>query len=413
MIHKFAFRRLTSRGIVSRAAMALALAGGALVATSAQAQDYSRGFRSAYAPVAEMTSGETPDWAGARDKFDSVLAAISNDDDRNAAGNLALMIGNNLNDPAWQRRGLELMLQSGKVEPERIGQFQFFVGNLAYNAKDFAAARTALTAALAAGYTENDPQGLIIETYLQEDDVAGAVAYIEQLQPEFAAAGRTIPVTWIERTLGAAYSNDMYDESIALSKALVQADPSSGGWLKSLQVVGAIRQLDPQVELDLLRLMRETKALSNRAEYVRYIEALDPRIMSNEVLPVLNEAAAAGLIDTGDNYYVEVKSIADSRASSDRSNPDATFSEGQSGDALDAMGSANVLWSIGDFARAETLYQAAADKGGDVNEAMTRKGMAQVKQGKYAEAIETLGQVTGPRKPVAEMWALYAQQQAG
>ncbi|MEN7537138.1 tetratricopeptide repeat protein [Aurantiacibacter flavus] len=408
MIHKFAFSRFTSR-----AAMALALAGGALFATSAQAQDYSRGFREAYVPVAEITSGEEADWAAARDQFDSVLAAIENDDDRNAAGNMALMIGNNLNDPVWQRRGLELMLESGKVEPERIGQFQFFVGNLAYNAKDYAEARAALEAALAAGYTENDPQGLIIETYLQEDNVPGAVAYIEKLQPEFAAAGRTIPVTWIERTLGAAYSNDMYDESIALAKALVKADPSSAGWLKSLQVVGAIRQLEPQVELDLLRLMRETDALSNRAEYIRYIEALDPRIMSNEVLPVMAEAVEAGLIDTGDNYYVEVKSIADSRAATDRSDPDGTFAEGQSGDALDAMGSANVLWSLGDYARAETLYQAAADKGGDLNEAMTRKGMAQVMQGKYDEGIATLGQVTGPRKPVADMWVLYAEQKAG
>ncbi len=408
MIHKFAFSRFTSR-----AAMALALAGGALFATSAQAQDYSRSFREAYAPIAEITTGETPDWAGARDQFDAVLAAIENEDDRNAAGNMALMIGNNLNDPTWQRRGLELMLESGKVEPERIGQFQFFVGNLAYNAKDYAASRAALTAALAAGYTDNDPQGLIIETYLQEDNVAGAVAYIEQIEPEFAAAGRTIPVAWIERTLGAAYTNDMYDESISLAKALVKADPSSAGWLKSLQVVGAIRQLEPQVELDLLRLMRETDALSNRAEYIRYIEALDPRIMSNEVLPVMAEAVEAGLIDTGDNYYVEVKSIADSRAATDRRNPDATFSEGQSGDALDAMGSANVLWSLGDYARAETLYQAVADKGGDVNEAMTRKGMAQVMQGKYDEAVATLGQVTGARKPVADMWVLYAEQKAG
>lgn len=408
MIHKFAFSRFTSR-----AAMALALAGGALFATSAQAQDYSRSFREAYAPVAEVTSGEDADWAAARDQFDSVLAAIENDDDRNAAGNMALMIGNNLNDPVWQRRGLELMLESGKVEPERIGQFQFFVGNLAYNAKDYAAAREALTAALAAGYTDNDPQGLIIETYLQQDDVPGAVAYIEELEPQFAAEGRTIPSTWIERSLGAAFSLDMYDESIALAKALVKADPSSEGWLKSLQVVGAIRQLDPQVELDLLRLMRETDALSNRAEYIRYIEALDPRIMSNEVLPVMAEAVDAGLMDPADNYYVEVKSIADSRAADDRSNPDQTFAEGESGDAIDAMASGNVLWSLGDYARAETLYQASADKGGEVNEALTRKGMAEVMQGKYDEAIATLGQVTGDRKVVADMWALYAAQQAG
>ena len=409
MIHSFAFSRLSSRGFISRAAMALALAGGALVATSVQAQDYSRGFRSAYPKVAEMTTGETPDWAGAKAQFETVIAAISNEDDRNAAGNLALQIGNNLNDPALQRRGLELMLESGKVAPENVGQFQFFVGNLAYNARDYMAARTALQAALAAGYTQNEPEGLIIETYLQQDDVAGAVAYLEQLQPQFAAAGRAVPANWIERTLGEAYSLDMYDESIALSQLLVKANPTQDGWLKALQVVGAIRQLEPQAELDLLRLMRQTNALSNRTEYVRYIEAVDPRIMANEVLPLLSEAVAAGLMTTGDDYYADVKAVADSRAAADRRNPDATFAEGQSGDAIDAMGTGNVLWSLGDYARAETLYQASADKGGDANEALTRKGMAQVMQGKYSEAVATLGQVTGERQAVAQMWALYAQ----
>jgi len=402
-----------SGSLFSHAAMAVALAGGAAIGTAAiapavYAQDYSRDFVAAYEPVAALTAGETPDWAAARAQYETVVAAIETEDDRDAAGNLALQIGNGLNDPAMQRRGLELRLASGKVAPERIGQFQFFVGNLAYNAQDWGAARTALNAALAAGYTENDPKGLVLETYLQEGAVPQAVEYLEAQIGELQAAGQPVPRQWMLRTLAEAYEGDFYEPAVAVSKLLVQNDPTQSSWINSLQVIGALRQLDTDVELDLLRLMRETNSLTQRVEYVRFIEGADPRIMSNEVLPVLAEGLAADHFDTSDPYYVEVKSIADSRAPADRRNPDATASEGLSGDSIDAMASGDVLWSLGDYARAEELYQAAADKGGDANAAMTRKGMAQVKQGKYAEAIATLETVTGEREAIAEMWAIYA-----
>ena len=403
----------TTGNLFSHFAMAVALAGGAVVGSAvitheAHAQN-TRDFVQVYEPVAELVSGETPSWTAARDQFDAVAAAVESEDDRNVAGNLALQIGNGLNDPAFQRRGLEMMLASGKTAPEQVGMFQFFVGNLAFNAQDFAEARTALEAALAAGYTENDPQGLIVESYLQQGAIAEGVDYLMAQQEAFAANGQKMPEQWYLRVLAEAYDADLAEQSIAVSKALVANHPTSSNWMNALQVVGALRQLEPQVELDLLRLMRETGSLSRRAEYVRYIEAADPRIMANEAGPVLAEGLAADQFDATDNYYLEVKSIADTRGAADRADPDGAYTDGLNGDALDAMASGNVMWSLGDYARAAELYQVAIDKGGDVNAALTRKGMSLAKAGDYAAAVETLGQVTGERKPVAEMWAIYAQ----
>lgn len=418
MYSNFASVRTRSRGILSRFAMAIALAGGAVVASSAvapaaYAQDYSRDFVKAYQPVAEMVSGESPDFAAARAQFESVAAAVKNDDDRQAAGNLALQIGNQLSDQAFQRRGLEMMLASGKVAPEQVGQFQFFVGNLAFNAEDWAAARTALQAAIDAGYTENDPRGLLIESYFQEGNTKAGVDYTINAANALVEAGRPAPEQWLLRSLQAAYDEEMTSEALELSKVLILANPTQKNWVNGLQVVDALNQLDPQAKLDLLRLMRETDAMTRRAEFVRYIENADPRIMSNEVLPVLNAGVDAGHFATTDDYYVEVKSIVDTRASQDRANPDATASEGLSGDAIDAMAAGDVLWSIGNYAKAEELYKAALDKGGDRATALTRLGMAQTKQGNYAAAVESFGQVEGERAPVAEMWATYARTKMG
>ena len=402
--------RNTVRGAGSRFALALALAGGAVVTTaaiapSAYAQNNSRGFGTAYSPFAEMTTGDMPNWAGAGAQFETLVAAIENEDDRNIAGNFALQIGTNTNDPVFQRRGLEMMLQSGKVAPAQVGQFQYFVGTLAFQAKDYAAARTALMAALAAGYTENEPQGLILQTYLDEGNLSGGLDYLGTL----AAAGQASENLYL-RVLQKSYDGRLAAESLRATTMLVKAYPTTENWVKGLQVVNDLAELDEQGQLDLLRLMRATGAMTQRAEYVRYIENADPRIMGNEVLGVLAEGVASGQLTSGDDYYTEVKGIADTRAPQDRADLEATVSEGQSGAAIDASVAGDVLYSVGDYARAETMYLLAAEKGGDKNVALTRAGMAQVQQNKYAEAVATLGQVTGPRQPVAALWATWAEQ---
>ena len=148
-------RNKSIRGTVAGFALAIALAGGvsmgsaAVTSEAAQAQDNSRGFVEAYQPVAAMVQGETPDAAGARAAIPTMVAAIETPADRNVAGNLILNIGNQLSEPALQRQGLEMMLESGLVAPEQVGQFNWFVGSLAFNAGDYAAARNALQAAVA------------------------------------------------------------------------------------------------------------------------------------------------------------------------------------------------------------------------------------------------------------------------
>ena len=407
-------RRKTFRGIASRLAMALALAGGAAVgsaaiAPAAYAQENSRGFVAAYEPIGALIQGEMPNWAQASAQFETLVAAIENEDDRNVAGNVALQIGTNTSNPAFQRRGLEMMLASGKVAPEQLGQFNYYVGTLSYQAGDFDAARTALEAAIAAGYTEEDPRGIILQSYFDQDRVPDGITYLES---QIAASG-TVDENWILRALQESYDAELVPQANQVSALLLKQYPSQKNWVNALQVMNAINQLDAQAQLDLFRLMRTTNALTQRAEYVRYIENADPRIMANEVLPVLAEGLAADHFTTTDDYYTEVKSIADVRAPQDRAEVDSLFSEGQAGDGREALIAGDVLYSVNDYARAEVLYKAAVDKGADRDAALTRLGMVQALQGKGAEAVATLEQVSGARAPVAQMWAIYAQEQTG
>ena len=189
-------KRLPFRNLTSALALGLTSAGGlagsALVlATPATAQDYSKGFREAYSPVQELMGAEAPDWNAVKGMLPTVEAAIANEDDRNATGSLFLQVGNNLTDKQLQRRGLELMLASGKTPPEQVGQFQWFVGNLAFEAKDYDAARTALQAAQQVNYTGPDVDigGLIAETYFAQDNNQAGVDYVLEQTKERTAAG--------------------------------------------------------------------------------------------------------------------------------------------------------------------------------------------------------------------------------
>ncbi|WP_126665563.1 hypothetical protein [Croceibacterium ferulae] len=409
----------TLRGAASAFAMALTLAGGALggaalIATPAAAQEYTKNFIAVYQPVAEIVNAEGGDLNAARAQLDAVQAAIGSEDDRNAAGSLTLNIGTKLSDKALQRRGLEMMLQSGKVAPEQQAQFQFFVGNLAYDANDYAAARTALQAAYDAGYREQDVRPIIAESYFGEGQNQQGIAYIEQLVAEQRAAGEPVNENLIRRALRFAYEGNDAAKATELSALLITNNPTTESWKQGLQVVNAMVDLEPQAQLDLLRLMLATDTLSDRREFVTYIEAADVRVMSNEVQRVLAKGLQQGIFSASDDYYSEVKRLADQRAPIDQREAPALVTEARgSGQGNAAQSAGDVQLSLADYALAEEMYKLAVEKGvADRDRALTRMGIAQAMQGKAADAKATLEQVSGARAPVARMWMAYADTKA-
>lgn len=422
------FRSLARKGgLGTHLALAVALAGGMLLGSTAlsspaYAQDkkdkpaYTDGFAKAYQPVAEIVNAEGADYASAKAQLPTVMAAVGNESDRYAAGQLTLLLGNKLSDKALQRQGLETMLQSGQVPAEQIGQFQFFVGSLAYEAKDWAAARTALQAAVDAGYTEEDPKPLIAETYFSGGQQAEGLQYLGELVKERQAAGQQVPENWLLRGLKAAYESKSPELANEWSAMVVKNSPTEQNWVNSLQVVVSVNQLDPQAELDLLRLMRETGALKQKQEYAAYVEAADPRRMANEVLAVLEEGVAAGVLTQNEALYTETKALADTRAAADREETPGLVSEARSSSTgVTAQGVGDAFFSFGSYAEAADMYQVALEKGGvkDREMLLTRLGIAQTKAGELDQARASFEQVAGARAPVAKMWLAYIDTKAG
>lgn len=415
------------RGLGARLALAAVLTGGLVLGSTALSapahaqnkksakQANTKAFAQAYQPIAEIANAEGGDYASAKAQLPTVLAAVGNETDRYAAGQLALMLGNKLKDKALQRQGLETMLASGLVPAEQVGQLQFFVGNLAFEAKDWNAARTALQSAVTAGYAENDPQGLIVETYFAGGQPAEGLQYLGNLIQTRKAAGQTVPDAWLLRGLKVAYEGNLVQQANDFSALLVRNNPTPQNWVNGLQVVNALNKLDPQAELDLLRLMRETGALKQKQEFAAYVDAADPRRMANEVLAVIEEAVAAGAFTKQDAFYTETKTLAEGRAAADRREAPALVGEARkSSSGVTAQGAGDAFFSFGSYAEAADMYQVALDKGVKDRElVLTRLGIAQARTGQLDKARASFTQVSGARAPVAKMWLAYLDTKAG
>lgn len=416
-----AFR--SARRMSSQVALAIALASGTAIATAiaapaAQAQEVpnpSAGFVTVYNQVAPLLSGETQDYSAAQTLIPSLVGAVQNNRDRDIAGNVLINIGGGVSDRQLQRRGIIMRLDAGLVAPEQVGLLNWYAGNFAIEADEFAQARTHLNAAMAAGYTDEqtDIINLIARTYLEEGDDQGSYNYLMQAIAEAEAAGNVPPEAWVRNSLQYAYQNRLPDQTTALVLRLVGSYPNDRAWSDGLRIMSQTLDVSEDATIDLFRLMAERDALVDRNDLRYYIEALDPRLAANEVQDILRMGVEAGFWAAGDGYYDEVSAIAARRAAADRSSGGQFVSEGRTGDALDAMNSGNALFSIDDYARAEEMFALARERGFDADAANIRIGVAQAMQGKSEEALASFANVGGPRAPIAALWTAHIKAVSG
>jgi len=433
-------------GLVSRMALGAALAlgvvaGGALTATPAAAKEkeakqaplkMTPGFQKVAAPFQKALNDAKarPDvtaaagnpqalaaaLAGEKAQLDQLFAAVGNEDDKYVAGTFALQLGGIASDQSLQRRGLTAMLESGKSPVAEVPKLNFYAGQLAYLAKDYAGARSHLETAIRGGYTENDPQLMLAETYMAENNVAQGLTLLQQAIDQKKASGAAVPESWYRRGMLAAYKAKSGPQASAFAVGLVRSYPTTQNWGIAITIIREIGGIPSQEMVDLLRLMGRTNSYNETRDYLEYIEAADPRRLPGEVLKIVEAGTASGKLSQSDRTVAEIRTMASERVAADRASLPALERDARaaSSTAVTALASGDAFLSYGEAAKAEALYAIALGKPGvDQARALTRLGIAQVDQGKYADAQATFAKITGPRKPIADLWSAYAASKAG
>ena len=416
---------LMSHGALALA-LALGVAGGALsVATPALAKDsgpqFSNGFRALAAPLQKdladlaKKAGDAAAVAAAKTKLDAAFAAAQTPDDKLVAGQFAIQLGSILKDSAIQRRGLEAALASGKLPPADVGKFNFYLGNAAFGSKDYPAARTALGAAVAAGYKDNDAEAMLAEAYFADNLSADGLKVLMQAIDTKKAGGTLAPENWYRRGLGVAYKGKLLDQAQLFSTALVRDYPTTENWAGAIAVLREVGKFQAQETLDLMRLVDRTNSFMETNDFIEYIQAADARRSPGEVLKILDKGMAAGKLSATDMFVSDSKTQATARIAGDKASLPGLEKDARAPTATAAtvMAAGDAFLSYDNAASAESFYQIALTKPGtDMARALTRLGIAQADQGKWADAQATFAKIDGVRKPIAQLWLIYVTQKA-
>lgn len=421
------FTRLSrSSRSASTFALAIALATGATVGAAALAtpasaakkdkgekKNYSPDFVKVYQPLAEQASAEAPDWAALAGQVPALIAAAQTEDDKMVAGNLAFNVGTKAQDAAMQAQGMEMMLASGKVPAENLAKYNMVAGQLAYNAKDYAKARTYMEKAIELGYTGSEATAVVAETYFNQDQYGEGLAYLTRAIEAREAAGETVDESWIKRGLSVAYQAGLKAEANKYALMYVDKYPSKDAWGDAVAIsLNTGGYQNPEI-LDLLRLARAANALRDARTYAEYLEAADYRRLPAEVVAVIDEGFNSGIVPKTDPGMIDTRAQAARRMSTDKAELPNLVSNalGGSADLRSVMAAADTALSFDDAASAEKLYNKALGLSGvETPMVLTRLGIAQFEQGKYDEAKQTFARVEGARKDIANLWAAYVAQ---
>lgn len=343
---------------------------------------------------------------------ENAFTAATSPDDKFVAGQLGLTLGQLSYDKKMQRRGLQAMVDSGKVSAADAAKFSYYIGGLAYDMRDYAGARAAFQSAIAGGYTEGGIDGLLADAYINDNQAAEG---LKVLNAAIAKRGAAAPEDWIRKGIVVSYKAKLAPEAIGFSTKLVEGYPTKDNWALAIAVIRDMSQFQNQEQLDLMRLMERTGSWSEARDYFEYIQAADPRRLPAEALKIVDLGIASGKLQTSDISVSDARTVASGRIAADKASLVGLERDARaaSASAATAMAGGDAFLSYGQAAKAEELYQLALAKpGADTPRLLTRLGIAQTDLGKTAEAQATFAKVTGLRAPIAALWSAYAKSKA-
>lgn len=347
-----------------------------------------------------------------KDALDKVLAVAQTVDDKYAAGQLYLQFGGIASDPNTQAKALVLMLSTGKTPADDVGKFNFYAGSISYDNKDYAAARSLLGAAVAAGYKQNQAELLLADSYFRDNKPAEGAEVLLKALNEHAASGTPAPEDWYRIGLGAVYRAKLAPQVYDIGTLFVAAHPKPEYWGAVITLARDLSGFASSDTLDLMRLMNRTHSYQDKSDYIEHIADVDARKAPAEALAVIAEAVASGKVEAGNSFIAEAKQIASNRLAADKASLAALDRDARAANAslVLTMAAADTFLSYGDNAKAIDLYKLALGKPGvDAGRANLRLAIAQADSGDNAGALDSLGKVDGPRKIIARLWTVYVK----
>ncbi|MGN6597636.1 tetratricopeptide repeat protein [Sphingopyxis terrae] len=338
-------------------------------------------------------------------------ASATSPDDKYLVSFYELQLGIGKSDKAIQGKALDGMLESGLTPPESLAAYNYFSGSFAYGDKDYAKAVKRLEAAKAAGSTEQSLPVLLMDSYLKLNQVDQGLAVAKDAIAAARAAGRVPSEELYVRPASALQAAKRNSELLDMLAMRLQDYPQPVIWRNTLFILLQQEASDKVMNLDTFRLMRATKSMTQRPEYLEYAALATEAGYPSEAVAVIREGQAANIIQTSDERFNTILESQEPRAKADAValKADAAKPATAANPKL-ARQTADGLVGIGDYATAISLYEKAA-AGGDPL-AQYRLGVAQALAGQKDAAIASFAKVQGDRARLANLWTIHLSAKA-
>ena len=348
-------------------------------------------------------------------------AAVKTDDDRYLATFLRYAIisqkiadastgTNGAFDPTPMVAPLDSLIANPATPADMRPQFEFSRATIAYDQKNWPLATQLFTAAQAHGSTQANLPLYLAKTKVQGGNVAGGMADLDTLYN----SGKPQNEDLFKYAISESNKAGLKAETLKWMQRWVTAYPTSATWRTALAFYGfsakPMAKLDKRAQVDLFRLMRQTKALADQNDYEEYAQRAIDIGLPDEAKMVIDEGKATGKIPAASSSVI--KALAADAA--------AQITAEGSFDALEKKAGASPTGPLsaqtGDaylgrsnYAKAITLYRQALSKGGvNADEVNTHLGIALAMSGDKAGAKTAFALVTGaPRNEIAGFWTIW------
>lgn len=369
----------------------------------------SKGFAPAAKKMGEATNAK--DAAALQAAITEGEGSASEPGDRYWLAFYKLQLGILNKDKATQGAALDAMIDSGLTPAENLATYNFFSGNFAYGDKDYAKAVKRLEAAKAAGSTEASVPVLLMDSYLNLNQLDQGLAIAKAEIEAARAAGRVPSEELYVRPARALQAANRTNELLDVLTMRVQDYNQPTIWRNTLYIMLQQAGDDKALQLDTLRLMRAAKAMEQRPEYMEYAALAVEAGYPGEVVALINEGQAGGKIAKSDERFNQILETQGDRARADAPVLRADAAKpATKADPKAARGTADALVGNGDYATAIPLYEAALAGGDPV--VQYRLGVAQALAGQTDAALASFAKVQGNRQRLAQLWTIHLKRSA-
>jgi tetratricopeptide (TPR) repeat protein len=361
-----------------------------------------------------QTAVNARDFAAASAALPTAQAAAQSADARYAVGNLQFQIGRGTNNMTFVLAGTEAMLASGKVPQEQQAALYRVIAAAADATKDREKAERALTRFVE--LSPNDTDGMIALAQMRFDQnrIPDGLALVDRAIATRKASGQPVPEQWYRVAVERSMRAKLAPEIQKYGQAWIAAYPKPQTWRDVLISLRDQSAGDRELQVDVYRLMRATGALAGERDYADYVQSLSDGGYPGEAKAVMDEAIAAKQINPAKEPFGKFRTLLGNRATADRpSLPAQEKTALAAANGTPALKIGNAYFGYGDYAKAVTLYQAAAQKGSvDANLLNTRLGLALAMAGRKAEAEAAFRAIGGTRGNLGAFLLIWLSQRA-